>query len=394
MAGSPHKSIMILTFFLWCSLTAGLAAQPRPAPIVIGSRVSLFSSILNEQRELLISVPDGYDGSSARYPVLYLLDGDWDFAYATGIVKHESSIGRIPESIVVGIANTDRIRDFTPVHSLIDIFGGTDSTTLATTGGAERFRLFLANEVIPYADTHYKTLPYRTLFGHSLGGVFVTYALETSPEAFGSYIDVSPAFYGGNTAVVESVTAFLRFHPDLAKILYVALGKEPLLEDVTRSLTERIKASAPSSLRWTFSRYEREDHASVPLVALYDGLRFIFKDWWLDVQDSMAVRSYQDLVIHYHHLSLEFGTNPKVPEDMANALGYRLMQTQHRIEEAIRVFRENAKSYPGSFNVYDSLGEAYAAQGNTKLAIENYEKSLKLNPKNEDGRRMLEKLRQ
>ena len=50
--------------------------------------------------------------------------------------------------------------------------------------------------------------------------------------------------------------------------------------------------------------------------------------------------------------------------------------------------------FPDSWNVYDSLGEAYAAAGNKKEAIENYEKSIKLNPKSESGIAVLAKLKQ
>jgi cytochrome c-type biogenesis protein CcmH/NrfG len=57
------------------------------------------------------------------------------------------------------------------------------------------------------------------------------------------------------------------------------------------------------------------------------------------------------------------------------------------------LFHINVNHYPDSFNVYDSLGEAYMKSGKTLLAIDNYEKSLKLNPRNENARYMIEKLR-
>ena len=64
-----------------------------------------------------------------------------------------------------------------------------------------------------------------------------------------------------------------------------------------------------------------------------------------------------------------------------------------QVNDAIEVFKLNVKLFPNSWNVYDSLGEAYAAAGDTKLAIENYEKSMTLNPKNETGIAALAKLR-
>lgn len=74
-----------------------------------------------------------------------------------------------------------------------------------------------------------------------------------------------------------------------------------------------------------------------------------------------------------------------------NTVGYQLMGTG-KVKEAIAVFKLNAEEYPNSFNVYDSLGEAYAAAGEKKLAIENYRKSIELNPANVNGIEMVRKL--
>ena len=64
------------------------------------------------------------------------------------------------------------------------------------------------------------------------------------------------------------------------------------------------------------------------------------------------------------------------------------------IAQAIDVFRFNAFLYPESGNSFDSLGEAYMVGGETSRAIENYEKSIALNPENQNGIEMLRKLRE
>jgi CubicO group peptidase (beta-lactamase class C family) len=75
-----------------------------------------------------------------------------------------------------------------------------------------------------------------------------------------------------------------------------------------------------------------------------------------------------------------------------NQFGYGLLQ-QKKTDEALEVFRRNVKEYPQSSNVYDSLGEAYMVAGQADSAIQNYEKSLLLNPKNKNAEAMLEKLK-
>jgi tetratricopeptide (TPR) repeat protein len=77
---------------------------------------------------------------------------------------------------------------------------------------------------------------------------------------------------------------------------------------------------------------------------------------------------------------------------MLNMLGYRLLQSD-RVDEAIEIFKLNVEEYPDAFNPYDSLGEAYMEAGELELAVENYEKSLELNPDNTNAVAMLERIR-
>ena len=75
-----------------------------------------------------------------------------------------------------------------------------------------------------------------------------------------------------------------------------------------------------------------------------------------------------------------------------NLLGYALLQ-RNRVDDAIKIFKLNVEVYPQAFNTYDSLGEAYMNAGETELAIKNYEKSLELNPQNENAVNQLRTLR-
>jgi len=79
-------------------------------------------------------------------------------------------------------------------------------------------------------------------------------------------------------------------------------------------------------------------------------------------------------------------------EQDINTLGYRLLR-RRRVPEAIEILKLNVEAYPNSANVYDSLGEAYFVGGNTPQAIQNYEKSLSLDPANTNAAMMLKKLK-
>jgi len=83
-----------------------------------------------------------------------------------------------------------------------------------------------------------------------------------------------------------------------------------------------------------------------------------------------------------------------VDEGTLNGLGYVLLYGSGQTQDAIAVFQRNVQEYPQSSNGYDSLGEAYMQAGQKDLAIANYEKSLQLDPKNQNAVGRLKKLRE
>jgi CubicO group peptidase (beta-lactamase class C family) len=101
-----------------------------------------------------------------------------------------------------------------------------------------------------------------------------------------------------------------------------------------------------------------------------------------DVQT--AIKQYRDLKATQQD-AYDFG------EQQLNGVGYRLLQTK-RVKDAIEIFKLNVEMFPQGFNTYDSLGEAYMVNGDKNLAIQNYKKSLELNPKNTGAVEALKKL--
>ena len=105
----------------------------------------------------------------------------------------------------------------------------------------------------------------------------------------------------------------------------------------------------------------------------------------MDEGVDKAIETYEELKYDYEDV-YDF------KEAQLNILGYELLQAGKN-KEAIKIFKLNVEQFPKAFNVYDSLGEAYMISGDKKLAIKNYEKSLKLNPDNDNAKKMLESLR-
>ena len=106
---------------------------------------------------------------------------------------------------------------------------------------------------------------------------------------------------------------------------------------------------------------------------------------------TVVFSNVKDAIKLYKELKKKHPNDYNFRESELNTLGYELLKS-NRIKDAIAIFKLNIKEYPDSFNVYDSMGEAYMDDGQNDLAIENYEKSLELNPKNDNAKQMIKKI--
>jgi hypothetical protein len=341
---------------------AAAAAPADDARITIGTRATLRSTILGEERPYLVYTPPGYDAGDQRYPVIYLLDGDAHFHHATGIAEFLSAENRMPPAIVVGIANTDRSRDLTP----------TRQPEPASSGGADRFLEFLASELIPRIERDYRTAGLRILAGHSFGGLFAVHALISRPELFDLHIAASPSLQWDGELMAKRIEPLLAGTID--EHLYFTLGTEPAeITAGNRHFAELLAKRAPKTLRWTFELMEAEDHGSVVHRTIYRGLETFFAPWRL----PRAVATAAEIEAHYQRVSKAFKLDARPPEGTVNLLGYRhLLADPPDLAKARELFELNVKLYPDSANVHDSLGESFERAGDLEAALASYERAV------------------
>ena len=107
--------------------------------------------------------------------------------------------------------------------------------------------------------------------------------------------------------------------------------------------------------------------------------------------NTVMEKDVQTAIKHYRDLKATQKDAYDFSERQLNDLGYRLMQMK-RMRDAIEIFKLNVEMFPQGFNTYDSLAEAYMENGDKKLAIQNYKKSLELNPRNTGAVEKLKKL--
>ena len=354
-----------------------VAGTAAPETINIGETSSLHSDILDEDRTLLISLPDGYEQSPARYPVLYLLDGRGNFHHTTGTLRTLTDAGRLPEMIVVGITNSDRTRDLTPTPFVPDPDDEDEDEAqeMATAGGADKFLDFMEQELFPHIEMSYRTAPYRVLIGHSFGGLFVVHALIERPDSFDAYIAISPSLWWVNGVVVDRAESL--FSPGgkfAGKTLYMSLADEGNdMYTYYRRFEELLRYKAPEGLAWQAMMMEGDDHGSTTLRSTYHGLQFVYPRWRL----PRFADGLEDMRRHFARLSTEYGYEIELPQGRVNRMGYHLLQID-KIEEAIAAFQFNVEHYPDSANVHDSLGDGLKEAGRLTEALASYERACEL----------------
>ncbi len=257
---------------------------PPPKAFVLGVIEEIDSKVLAEKRIVNIYLPEGYQaGDTVRYPVIYLLDGsaDEDFIHVVGLVHFNSFpwIERVPKSIVVGIANTDRRRDFTYPTTL-----EADRKKFATAGKSGQFIAFLQTELQPHIERRYKTTSAKTLIGQSLGGLLATEILFKNPALFTRYIIISPSLWWDNGSLLAQTPAVASPGFTRPTDVYIGVGKEGLaanglprvMEVDANLLAEKLRAAKSSGLKVHFDYLPQEDHATITHQAVFNAFRLLY----------------------------------------------------------------------------------------------------------------------
>jgi predicted alpha/beta superfamily hydrolase len=245
---------------------------------ILGTEVrQLKSSATGRNYDIYIRPPEGYDQAKAKkYPVLYVLDGQWDFKLLDSIYGGLYYNGFVPEMIIVGITysgdqpdyNALRTMDYTPVA---DIF-------ISGSGDAPKFLTFLKEQFIPYIESNYRVDPsQRVLMGSSFGGTFTLYALYSEPTLFSGYVAASPVVTYGNRFAFKQEADYAASHNDLPVRLFLSVGE---LEDLAGPVHEFMQILSDRNypgLAMETRTIQGERHASNKPEAYNRGLRFVFQ---------------------------------------------------------------------------------------------------------------------
>ena len=282
---NEQRKKLYIKLFIQIGWIFPLSAQKQDS-IYIGTRHTLFSEILNEERKYWIYVPETKAGEKGKaYPVLYLLDGDSFFHSVVGFTRFFSSskTSNLPPCIVVAVLNTDRTRDFTPTCSAARRDGTICPYDKPAGGGAEQFYRFLIEELRLEVENKVPANGTNFLVGHSYAGLFTLQTLSNHPESFDSYIAIDPSLWWDRGVFLQQAAKNVYQKDFSSKHLYVAFAtrQRPAIKLIQFSLADSLKNKIipemkNKHLHVIYKKFPDEVHGTIALPAIFDGLKSLF----------------------------------------------------------------------------------------------------------------------
>ena len=266
-------------FSAWCG-----ASALTHTPIVSGMAVTHQSAIFNDERRFMVALPEQYSLNQRDYPVLFVIDGDFQFQHVSATVHNLARMGKIAPMVVVGVANQGNA-DYLKSNTWVSEFEGNDF------GGVALFQRYLKEELIPLIEKEYRISKQRALAGYSLGGLFVMQQYIAPEPLFSAFLAFSPSLWFDEYRFKSTLDTYLSNKGKGQGPLFISLANEKGMG--VKPVVEVMKKKAATATRWQFKQYPDETHYSTALPALYDGLIFLMPDYFIDLDQMMALNGYQ-----------------------------------------------------------------------------------------------------
>lgn len=308
------------------------AAPPVAAPAIVDSGAAaealvIPSRILGRDRHVSVSLPPSHGRTERPYPVILILDGEYNFAPAVTVATKLAQLGHIPEAIVVGVANAsadyrDRVHDMTPP--------GLSVSGSSLNEGGDRFLDFLEEELLPEIARRYRGGTPAMLVGHSSGGIIATYAAATR-AAFSVVVSIDAPIHLGEGWLAERLMERARAAPP-GPLRYISMESR---FGWTADLWAALEEAAPREWRLERRTVEGESHETMPFIATYGGLKHAFADYSVVGAPLPPYGPASAAFRHYSDLAASLGAELPPPAPVLRRLIEDLL-IEGRVEPSLR----------------------------------------------------------
>jgi predicted alpha/beta superfamily hydrolase len=371
-----RTSLLIIAFlFISSNLQAN---EIQKIDLNIAKKILFPSKVLNEQREISIYTPENYH-QDKKYQVIYVLDGEFHFIPTVGIVNSLASIGEIPDSIVVGIKTSIRVRDYLPPIANKPLSNQQQwiQQQFPRFGKTKNFTKFLATELFPYIENNYSTLANRTIIGHSNAGVYALHTLISQPELFTNYLVISPAPWWGAEEIDNFFPQQSKANSVPIKNLFLTVaGEGGRYYSNTMRIIANLESSTQSELSWQFKHLQDKTHETTIFPSIYQGLSTLYKDFYFDqIEVTAKYGQIIDVIEYYEDLSKKYQFEVPIPLSVLAELA-NLQLSNNREQQAFETLKIFVNLYPESAYSYQNLAQAYMRTKQYALAKSSFSQAL------------------
>ncbi|MEQ3690875.1 MAG: alpha/beta hydrolase-fold protein [Flavobacterium sp.] len=397
--------LIALLSFLFQQYTFSQTNQKNQFLQKVGVLDSLYSKKLNEFRKIYVQLPDNYNPNKKdKYPVVFILDGEILLPTVANFQNYYSG-GFTPEMVLIGISNDkNRMRDLT-TSKVTEMYGMPFNQE---NGEADNFSKFIETELIPFVENKYPVTNFRTLIGHSYGGLFTLYSLIHQPQLFSNYVAIDPSLDWDNQKLLKESQKNLSNKNYQNKSLFISLNgqlnmQDPnitidnVMQDTSNftlfsrsniSFSDVVKQNSKNGLHYNWKFYPKDIHGTIVFPSIMDGLISVFE--WYQMENTHKINSFDTSkkglieIIKYREekLKTHFGYKvPPYPEELLNISGYMNMDME-QMEKAKMYFDFCIEFYPNSPNSYDSMADYYERNGDNSNALKFVTKAYEISKDN------------
>jgi predicted alpha/beta superfamily hydrolase len=250
----------------------------------------LYSTAVNDTFLVSVALPEGYDRSQEKYPVVFVTDPRFAFGTAVESARAHAIDGTIPPVVLVGIGYPGeqgfgrimqlRSRDFSTVSDP-EVPGGWPAwANEIEWGGADAFLKFIENSLIPAIEENFRVTDDRTYMGWSGGGHFGSYILFNKPSIFKRYLIVSAPFeWFHNGIAFDYEEAYAAKHDSLPAHVFMAVGtgdSESTIQS-TKRMANILKSRGYKGFTLDTQVFQDKKHYSVWPIAINNGIQRLFQ---------------------------------------------------------------------------------------------------------------------
>jgi predicted alpha/beta superfamily hydrolase len=365
-------------------------------PLAYAQQHVIHSKVLNEDRKVNIFLPESFNEASEQhtYPILLLLEDEF-FLMVSGVVKHLSSVERMPETIVVSLVDGPEVPK---LYTNGSDFWPKDWKQLPFGGNTDPFTTHLKQELFPYLENNFRANDFKIIMGLSGTSIYTLHTFVKEPDLFAAHIaiasgDILGMGYKEGESLIDFLVNDFKNDPKRTGYLYVTSadsdgnGNSPMIKANLEELEKRLSSYRSYDFQFISKIYPNEGHYDVALPALEEALGMIFpKNKWSAKYREIIKESgnaMANIDSYFQKLSTEykFKILPRAERwnsgNSLSRIGPNLLK-EGNVLEAIEVIERWVEYRPKSTFALGELSKAYEANNEFNKAISVLEDALKI----------------